>query len=249
MNERQIHDLETVRPYNDSENKGSQIERMFDTIAPAYDRMNRLMTLGLDLRWRRKALKMLAAYRPRTVLDVACGTGDLSLLIHKIVKPEKITGIDLSDGMLEVARRKRDEAGLQECIAFERQDCLALTFPDASCDAVTVAFGVRNFQQLRQGISEMYRVLRRGGVLVIIELSTPVRFPFDRLYRFYAGSIIPCLGRLFTQDKQAYTYLPRSIEMVPQREEMTDILREAGFGKTRYIPFTFGVCTVYIGEK
>lgn len=249
MNERQIRDLETVRPYNDSENKGSQIERMFDTIAPAYDRMNRLMTLGLDLRWRRKALKMLAAYRPRTVLDVACGTGDLSLLIHKIVKPEKITGIDLSDGMLEVARRKRDEAGLQECIAFERQDCLALTFPDASCDAVTVAFGVRNFQQLRRGISEMYRVLQRGGVLMIIELSTPVRFPFDRLYRFYAGKIIPCLGRLLTHDKQAYTYLPRSIEMVPQREEMTDILRESGFEKTRYIPFTFGVCTVYIGEK
>lgn len=249
MNERQIRDLETVRPYNDSENKGSQIERMFDTIASEYDRMNRLMTFGLDLLWRRKALKMLAAYRPCTVLDAACGTGDLSLLIHKIVKPEKITGIDLSDGMLEVARRKRDEAGLQESIAFERQDCLALTFPDASCDAVTVAFGVRNFQQLRRGISEMYRVLRKGGVLMIIELSTPVRFPFDRLYRFYAGSIIPCLGRLLTHDKQAYTYLPRSIEMVPQREEMTDILRESGFEKTRYIPFTFGVCTVYIGEK
>ena len=240
---------ETILPYDSGENKGAQIERMFDAIAPDYDRMNRLMSFGLDKRWRRRAIKMLQAAQPRAILDVACGTGDLSLQMYRTLKPERITGIDLSDGMLEVARQKCTREGLQEAIAFEKQDCLALALPDESFDAVTVAFGVRNFQQLRQGFSEMYRVLRPGGVLMVIELSVPEKWPYSWLYRFHARAIIPCLGRLFTRDKQAYTYLPRSIEAVPQGEEMLSIFRDSGFGHTCLRKLTFGVCTIYVGEK
>ena len=247
--ERISHNPETVLPYGDGESKDVQVRRMLDTIAPVYDRMNRLMTFGLDRGWRRVALKMLRAYNPRKILDVATGTGDLPFMMSEMFDCPDITGIDLSEGMLDIARKKCSERNLQEKIVFEKQDCLSLTFPDARYDAVTVAFGVRNFQRLQQGFSEMYRVLTPGGVLMVIELSTPRRFPFDVLYRFYAHRIIPCLGRLFSRDKQAYMYLPRSIEAVPQGDEMLSIFRSVGFGEVYYRRLTWGVCTIYVGKK
>ena len=243
------HNPETVLPYGDGESKDVQVRRMFDTIAPVYDRMNRLMTFGLDRGWRRVALKMLRAYNPRKILDVATGTGDLPFMMSEMFDYPDITGIDLSEGMLDIAWKKCFERNLQEKIVFEKQDCLSLTFPDARYDAVTVAFGVRNFQRLQQGFSEMYRVLRPGGVLMVIELSTPRRFPFDVLYRFYAHHIIPYLGRLFSRDKQAYMYLPRSIEVVPQGDEMLSIFRSVGFGEVYYRRLTWGVCSIYVGKK
>ena len=199
--------------------------------------------------WRRVAVKMLRRYSHRRILDVATGTGDLALLLDERLHPDCVVGIDLSEGMLDIARKKCSERNLQEKIVFEKQDCLSLTFPDARYDAVTVAFGVRNFQRLQQGFSEMYRVLTPGGVLMVIELSTPRRFPFDVLYRFYAHRIIPCLGRLFSRDKQAYMYLPRSIEAVPQGDEMLSIFRSVGFGEVYYRRLTWGVCSIYVGKK
>lgn len=248
-NKQHPHNPEVVMPYDDTECKSTQVRRMFDNIAPTYDRMNRLMTFGLDKGWRRKAMKMLGTYTPKSILDVATGTGDLPFLMHKMLLPDSITGIDLSEGMLDIARRKCAERNLQHRITFEQQDCLALTFPDDSFDAVTVSFGVRNFQQLRKGFAEMYRVLRPGGVLMVIELSSPEHFPFDLFYRIYTRNLIPLAGRLFTRDKYAYTYLPRSVEAVPQGEEMLAIFRECGFRDCRLRRLTFGVCSIYIGHK
>lgn len=249
MSEKPAHNPETVLPYDSDESKEVQVQRMFDAIAPVYDRMNRLMTFGLDRGWRRKALKMLRRHHPRRILDVATGTGDLPFMMCRMLDAPEVTGIDLSEGMLAIAREKCRELQLHNSVRFEKQDCLSLTFPDGSFDAVTVAFGVRNFKQLRQGFSEMYRVLKPGGILLVIELSTPTRFPFAPLYRFYAGRVIPLLGRMFTRDKQAYTYLPRSVEAVPQGEEMLSIFRSVGFGEVFYRPLTWGVCTIYVGKR
>lgn len=222
---------------------------MFDTIAPSYDSLNRMMTFGLDKRWRRIAMKCLTKYHPELILDVATGTGDLPLLMEKMLSPKKITGIDLSEGMLNIARKKINEHNLNHTIEFFREDCLSLSFPDNSFDAITVAFGVRNFERLEQGYSEMYRVLKPGGALVVIELSTPGHSPFKQLYRLYAFHIIPWMGKLFTKDNRAYTYLPLSIAAAPQGEEMLKIFRKVGFSKTFCRKLTFGVCTIYIGEK
>ncbi len=249
MAQKPLHNPETILPYESGESKDIQVRRMFDAIAPVYDRMNRLMTFGLDRGWRRKALKMLRAYHPRTILDVATGTGDLPFMMQRLLDGPSVTGIDLSEGMLSVARRKCREQGLSEVIRFEQQDCLALTFADNCFDAVTVAFGVRNFQYLRQGFAEMYRVLKPGGVLMVIELSVPTRFPVHQLYELYTHGVIPLLGKLLSHDKQAYTYLPRSVDAVPQGEEMLSIFRSVGFGKTFCRRLTLGVCTIYIGQK
>ncbi len=249
MTEKPPHNPETILPYDSDESKEVQVQRMFDAIAPVYDRMNRLMAFGLDRGWRKTALKMLRRYHPRRILDVATGTGDLPFMMCRMLDAPSITGIDLSEGMLAIAREKCREQQLHDAVVFEKQDCLSLTFPDASFDAVTVAFGVRNFKRLSQGFAEMYRVLKPGGILMVIELSTPTQFPFAQGYRFYARRVIPMLGRLFSSDKQAYTYLPRSVEAVPQGEEMLSIFREAGFGEVSYRPLTRGVCTIYIGKK
>ncbi len=247
--EHPVQDIETLLPYGGVESKQEQVCRMFNTIAPVYDGMNRLMTFGLDRRWRKRMVALLREYAPRKVLDIATGTGDLPLLISKTIQPDFITGIDLSEGMLAIAREKCEKRGCLGKIVFERQDCLSLTFPDGCYDAVTVAFGVRNFQSLQQGFSEMFRVLAPDGILLVMELSTPRRFPLNVLYPFYAHRIIPFLGRLFSRDKQAYTYLPRSIEVVPQGEEMLSIFRSVGFVDTCCRPLTGGVCTLYIGRK
>ena len=236
-------------PYGQEGRKAEQVERMFDHIAPAYDRLNHLMSLGIDRRWRRRAIESLRRWQPQEILDVATGTGDFALLAYQTLQPRQLVGIDLSEGMMEVARRKASQAGLAESISFHREDCEALSFADASFDAVTVAFGVRNFEHLDKGLSEMCRVLRTGGHLVILELSAPDRFPMKQLYWLYSKLIIPLMGRSISHDNSAYTYLPASIRAFPQGEVMKDIIGRAGFSQVSFRRLTFGVCTLYVATK
>lgn len=241
---------ERILPYQREEKKGIQVRDMFDAIAKDYDRLNRIMTFGgIDKIWRKTAIRLVGEKKPRRILDVATGTGDLALYIHKSLNPEHITGIDLSEEMLSIARTKAKHAGVAEKITFECQDCLNLSFSDASFDAVTVAFGVRNFENIQQGIDEMFRVLAPNGILMVLELSTPEKFPFKQFYRIYSGYVIPLLGKLFSKDKTAYQYLPRSIAAVPQGDKMLQIFRNAGFENTRCMALTFGSCSIYLGEK
>ena len=239
---------EKVKPYGQEGKKVEQVERMFDHIAPAYDRLNHLMSLGIDRSWRRTALKWLRPHRPQQMMDVATGTGDFALLACRMLRPQSLVGTDISEGMMQVARRKAREAGLDERISFRREDCEALTFADASFDAVTVAFGIRNFEHLDRGLREMCRVLRPGGHLVILELSTPDRFPMKQLYRIYSR-LIPLMGRLVSHDRSAYTYLPQSIRAFPQGEVMSESIRRAGFSDVRFRRLTFGACTLYMATK
>lgn len=240
---------EEVKPYDSDTAKTGQVREMFNSIAPAYDVMNRMMTFGIDTIWRRKAIKMLGEYKPRKVLDVATGTGDLAFLIDELIKPHTLLGIDLSEGMLSVAREKATRRGVADRLTFAIEDCMSLTLPSDTYDAITVAYGVRNFENLKQGYAEMYRVLSPGGVLCVIELSTPEHFPFRQLYKFYTYTIIPLVGRIVSRDKQAYSYLPRSVAAVAQGEEMLDIFRSVGFKNCRLRRLTFGACTIYMGEK
>ena len=243
---------EHVNPYHDdSRPKTEQVRQMFDSIAPAYDVMNRMMTFGIDRLWRRKAVRMVASGRPRRILDVATGTGDLALLMARMLRPESITGIDLSSNMIELARQKcgRAPSVAPTRIDFAVADCLALPFGDGAFDCVTVAYGVRNFERLLQGYREMHRVLAQGGTLCVIELSTPVSPLVKPFYRLYTRCIIPAVGRLVSHDSRAYTYLPESIAAVPQGEEMLSLMRTAGFSKAECRTLTFGTCSIYIATK
>lgn len=240
---------ENIRPYNDKENKTGQVRQMFDSIAPAYDFMNRAMTLGIDILWRKKAVGILKKYSPKRILDVATGTGDLVVELYKSVKPDSIVGIDLSEKMLDVAAEKINGVLPGADVHFEVGDCLNLRFSENEFDAVTVAYGVRNFENLETGYSEMFRVLKKGGVLCVIELSTPTNKIAYPLYRFYTGVLIPGIGRMVSKDRRAYSYLPESIAAAPQGEEMLGIMRKAGFKHCSYIPLTFGTCTIYMAVK
>ena len=227
---------ETIKPYDNSRPKTEQVEEMFDSIAPAYDFMNRAMTFGIDKLWRRRAVKLVAATSPRRILDVATGTGDLAIRLARAIPSSHITGIDLSEEMLRIGRRKTDQAGLTPRIELTKADCLALPFPDASFDAVTVAYGVRNFEHLDQGYAEMARVLRPRGILCVIELAVPTNPVVRPLYNLYTRRIIPTLGRLVSSDTRAYTYLPESIAAMPQGERMLDMMRHAGLTSPRLLP-------------
>ena len=240
---------EKVKPYGQEGKKVEQVERMFDHIAPAYDRLNHLMSLGIDRSWRRTALKWLRPHRPQQMMDVATGTGDFALLACRMLRPQSLVGTDISEGMMQVARRKAREAGLDERISFRREDCEALTFADASFDAVTVAFGIRNFEHLDRGLREMCRVLRPGGHLVILELSTPTRFPMKQLFALYSKAAMPLMGRTISHDDSAYTYLPESIRAFPQGEVMQESIRRAGFSQVCFRRLTFGLCTLYMATK
>lgn len=254
---------EQIKPYDEAGGKGKQVEAMFDSIAPAYDFMNTAMTFGLHRRWRDKALKMLAddlavsarfgsVAAPLQILDVACGTGDVSFrLLDRFHPGVRVTGIDLSNGMLDVARRKLEkmDAARREAISFVQADCLSLPFADDSFDAVTVAYGVRNFERLADGYAGMLRVLKPGGRLCVIELCEPraavVRFG----YRLYSRHIIPFVGKIVSKDNRAYSYLPESIAACPQREDMTALMTGAGFRKATWhtlFPDTIGI---YLATK
>lgn len=240
---------EKINPYDDSRCKTEQVREMFDSIAPAYDFMNRMMTFGIDKLWRLRAVNMLRRKSPQHILDVATGTGDLAMLMFKKLRPGRITGVDLSPGMIAVAEKKVAEAGLDGAIRFMNEDCLDLPFAPEVFDCITVAYGVRNFEHLDRGYAEMYRVMQRGGTLCVIELSTP-RSPLVKpFYKFYTRHIIPWVGKAVSRDVRAYSYLPESIAAVPQGEEMLQLISEAGFKNCRCRRFTFGTCSVYLAEK
>lgn len=245
MNYRQ----EEIRPYGGAGDKAQQVERMFDNIAASYDTINHSLSWNIDKLWRRAAVRHIAALHPHTVLDVATGTGDFAIGMARALRPDSITGIDLSEGMMSVGRSKVYAAGLSDIISFRRDDCMALSFADGSFDAVTSSFGVRNFADLDRGLREMRRVLRPGGTLCILELTTP-RQPIARvLFRLYAHTLLPAIGKVISGDGQAYTYLTRSIEAFPQGEEMADIMRRAGFSATGFRRLTMGICTLFYATK
>lgn len=244
---------ERINPYDNSREKGEQVEEMFDSIAPAYDFMNTAMTFGLHKVWRDSALKaaIKKLHTPAPdVLDVATGTGDVAFRLHSMLPPARITGIDLSKGMLEVARKKLASFPEKEraLISFGKADCLHLPFHDNSFDLITVAYGVRNFENLLQGLREMKRVLRPKGVLCVIELSVPQGKLTGLGYRLYSRRLIPLVGKMVSGDSRAYTYLPESIAAAPQRDEMAKVMREAGFSDIRWKELTFGAVTYYIAR-
>ena len=239
-------DVERITPYGDgSGDKTRQVREMFDSIAPAYGFMSRAMTMGIERLWRYKAVRLLRDCQHDDILDIATGTGDLAIKLARELDPIAVTGVDLSEGMIEIGRAKVAKEGLQEVVTLGIGDCLLLPFTDASFDVVTCAYGVRNFADLLAGYREMHRVLRPGGRAVILELSTPTSPMVRPLYNFYTRHVIPTVGRLVSKDVRAYSYLPESIAAVPQGDAMTAIMLEAGFSQARAIPLTMGVCTIY----
>lgn len=243
-------EVEGVKPYSQDGEKAPQVETMFDNIAPTYDKLNHRLSLNIDRYWRSRAIKVLrATLSSPQILDVATGTGDFAILMAQRLHPEHITATDISEGMMQVGRMKVSELGLQSVISFEREDCTALSYPDASFDAVTATFGIRNFQDLEQGLREMHRVLRPGGSLCLLELSTPVCTPFKQLFTLYSRFILPLYGRLVSHDTQAYSYLNRSIAAFPQGETMLSILNKVGFRHSEFNRLTFGICTLYTATK
>ena len=255
-----MYKQETITPYGKG-GKQEQIRRMFDKIAPSYDRLNHALSLGIDRRWRRTAVDTLAKSFGGLgggcglLLDIATGTGDFAMLLAKRLPPKgsqgglHIIGADISEGMMAVGREKVAKAGLQDIISFQWEDCTKLSFPDGTFDAVTSAYGVRNFHDLDAGLREMQRVLRPGGHLLILELTPPPRFPMKQLFWVYAHVVMPLLGRIISHDDSAYTYLPASMEAFPQAEQMEGILHRAGFAKVEWRRFTFGISTMYLAEK
>ena len=241
--------VERLTPYASGDDKRAQITHAFDTLAHRYDLLNRVLSLGIDTRWRVRALRLLRDDPPGRLLDVATGTADLAILAARLLPQSQVTGVDLSPGMLEVGRSKVAAARLDARVALQLGDAQALPFPDASFDAATAAFGVRNFASLSAGFAEIRRVLRPGGRFVVLELSEPAAFPLRPLYRLYLRHGIPLVGRLLTGHAREYAYLPASIEQVPQGDEMLALLRSAGFAECRCERYTFGACTCYTGTK
>lgn len=240
---------ENIKPYNDNEKKSVQVEKMFDNIAHAYDRLNHTLSLGIDKSWRRKATAWLKPFKPQHIMDVATGTGDFALQVYKDLSPLQLIGTDISEGMMNVGKEKVEKAGLEDKILFEKEDCTSLSYKDETFDAVTVAFGIRNFENLDKGLEEMHRVLQPNGHLVILELTTPDRFPMKQLYRAYSKIVIPTLGLLFSKDNSAYTYLPQSIKVFPQGELLRIIILKAGFKEVTFKRLTLGICTLYMATK
>ncbi|PKQ69774.1 bifunctional demethylmenaquinone methyltransferase/2-methoxy-6-polyprenyl-1,4-benzoquinol methylase UbiE [Raineya orbicola] len=242
--------METIIPYKSSQkNKKEQVAEMFDKISPTYDLLNRVLSGGIDKSWRKKALTMLQSSQPQTILDVATGTADLAILAQKMLNPQKIVGIDISEGMLALGREKIQKLGLQDKITLQTADSENLPFAESSFDAVMVSFGVRNFANLEQGLSEIYRVTKPQGKVMILEFSKPSAFPVKQLYQFYSKTFLPWLGKLISKDKAAYEYLPASVEVFPEGKNFVEILEKIGFKNVTCKPLTFGICSIYIGEK
>jgi demethylmenaquinone methyltransferase/2-methoxy-6-polyprenyl-1,4-benzoquinol methylase len=243
-----MYQQEKINPYHEGE-KAQQVELMFDNIAPTYDTLNHRLSWDIDRRWRRKAILQLLPYQPQNVLDIATGTGDFAIMAAQMLHPNRLVGADISEGMMEIGRQKVRKLGLDGIITFAKEDCLALSYPDATFDAVTAAFGIRNFASLDKGLSEMCRVLKPGGHLSIVELTTPVAFPMKQLFRIYSHTVLPLYGRLISKDTSAYSYLTKTIEAFPQGERMTEILRRAGFQDAGFKRLTCGICTMYFATK
>src|SRR5690606_3093289 len=239
----------SVVPYKDeSAGKKEQVARMFDTISARYDFLNHLLSLGIDRSWRRKAIRMLREGQPKYILDVATGTGDFAIQALSL-NPDKVVGIDISEGMLSKGRAKLAERKLGERIELLKGDSENIPFEGNKFDAVTVAFGVRNFENLERGLQEIHRVLRPGGQLVVLEFSKPRIFPFRQIFNFYFRFILPRIGSLVSKDRSAYRYLPESVRDFPDGERFTAILRKVGFNQTACKELTFGISTVYSARK
>lgn len=241
-----------VVPYKErEENKKAQVADMFNSISPKYDLLNHVLSLGIDILWRKKAVKMLQKFHPSPthLLDVATGTGDFALEAMSKLSPKKITGVDISAGMLEVGRKKVEKLGLSKTITLQLGDSEDLPFEDNTFDAVIVAFGVRNFENLDKGLSEIYRVLKENGTLVVLEFSKPEVFPFKQLYNFYFNSILPLIGKIVSKDNAAYTYLPESVQAFPYGQAFNNILQKLGYRSIVCKPLTFGISSIYMGHK
>lgn len=244
---RYAHD--EIKPFSESGSKKEQVSEMFDRIAPRYDFMNRFLSAGIDLSWRRKAIRRFQKDAPRTVLDVATGTGDMAILAARLLRPERIVGIDISEKMLEIGRKKVEKEELGTKIELVGGDGETINFPDHSFDGVMVAFGVRNFEHLEKGLREILRVLKPGGQLVVLEFSQP-RLPGVRsLYNLYMGLVAPQMARLFRQNKKAYQYLNQSARAFPDRQRFDDILKQTGYSATEWKPLSLGICCIYSGRK
>jgi len=243
-----MYKQEEIKPYHEGE-KAQQVEQMFDNIAPTYDTLNHRLSWDIDKGWRKKAIRQLTPHKPQTMLDIATGTGDFAILSAQMLRPKKLIGADISEGMMEIGRRKVKQLGLQDTISFAKEDCLKLSYADNTFDAITAAFGIRNFANLDKGLSEMCRVLKPGGHLSIVELTTPVSFPMKQLFHIYSHTVLPVYGRLISKDTSAYSYLTKTIEAFPQGERMQDILSKAGFKDASFKRLTFGICTMYFATK
>ena len=241
---------DSIVPYKDSGlSKKLQVAGMFNDIAFRYDFLNRFLSAGIDVRWRKKAIKQLAGIKPKTILDVATGTADVAIMASGILQPDKITGIDISDGMLDIGRKKIQKLGLQNTIELLNGDCETINFNDNSFEAVTVAFGVRNFENLEKGLLEIKRVLKPGGKLVVLEFSKPKMAIVKSMYNFYMKFICPYVGRFFSKNRTAYEYLDESIKQFPEGKTFTGILDNLGYKNTYTKPLSLGICSIYCGEK
>lgn len=239
-----------IIPFKDSEKgKKEQVAEMFNAIAGRYDRVNRVLSAGTDTGWRKKAIKTLDKYHPKQILDVATGTADMAILACKLLNPERVTGIDISEGMLELGRKKVETEQLVEKIRLQTGDSETINFAENTFDAVMVAFGVRNFENLENGLAEMLRVLKPGGRLLILEFSKPRFSAVKGLYNLYMGIIAPEVARWFRQNKKAYQYLNESANAFPDRRQFTDILKKTGFTDTGYKSLSLGICCIYSGQK
>jgi demethylmenaquinone methyltransferase / 2-methoxy-6-polyprenyl-1,4-benzoquinol methylase len=238
-----------VTPYKDSElGKKEQVTQMFDAISGNYDGLNRVISFGIDVKWRKKVLKLVADKNPKTILDIATGTGDLAILMTQ-TSAERIVGLDLSAGMLEIGKTKIENKNLSSKIEMIVGDSEKLPFEDNSFDAITVAFGIRNFETLEKGLIEIKRVLKPNGIFVVLETSNPTRFPFKQGYFFHTKYILPIIGKLFSKDNVAYDYLSESAAIFPFGEALNNIFRKIGFIDVKAMPQTFGVASIYTATK
>lgn len=238
-----------VTPYKDSDlSKKEQVAQMFDTISGNYDGLNRVISFGIDVKWRKKVLKLVSDTNPETILDIATGTGDLAILMAS-TSAKKIIGLDISAGMLEVGKKKIEEKKLSQKIEMVLGDSEAMPYPDNYFNAITVSFGIRNFETLEKGLAEILRVLKPNGIFVILETSVPTKFPFKQGYSFYSKNILPLIGKLFSKDNVAYGYLSESASVFPFGEKLNNILTKIGFIEVQAMPQTFGVATIYKASK
>jgi len=241
---------EKITPYNsETVTKKEQVATMFNNISGTYDFLNHFMSLGIDILWRKKAIRQLKAQQPKSILDVATGTGDFAFEAIKILKPTQVTGVDISAGMLEVAKRKIQERKLDHVFSVRLGDSEMLPFEDNQFDAITVAYGVRNYENLEKGLADMRRVLKPGGKIVILEFSKPQGFPVKQLYNFYFKHITPFFGKVFSKDARAYQYLPESVAAFPDGAAFTQLMERVGFSQTKQITLTFGISSIYTGIK
>ncbi len=238
-----------VTPYSDETTKKEQVATMFNNISGTYDFLNHFLSLGIDIIWRRKAIRELTAIKPRIILDVATGTGDFAFEAIDILKPEKVIGVDISDGMLDIAKKKILKRNLSSVFSVQLGDSERLNFSDNYFDAITVAFGVRNYENLEKGLADMLRVLKPEGKIVILEFSKPKSFPIKQAYSIYFQYVTPFFGKIFSKDRRAYTYLPESVAAFPDGKDFISLMTKVGYKNTKHRSLTFGISAIYTGTK